>query len=179
MEPSTSTRALDDPEPTTWHTLDDPEPEPTTWTTEPTGADDHSTTSTSRSRPRHRVLLYSFISFVHGVLGGQVNNSTKQPTVDVSDWDSVVEAQLATANYVRAGLALVVAVIAASAAISLGNQAEFEKILGCKIALDASYCDLPGGGAYFLIGGVLTLICGTCATVFSSKANKHRKRAGG
>ena len=105
-----------------------------------------------------------------------MNNSTKPPTVDVSDWDSLVEAQLATANYVRAGLALVVAVIAASAAISLGNQAEFEKILRCN---DASYCTATGGGAYFLIGGVLTLIWGTYATVFSSKANKHRKRAGG
>lgn len=101
------------------------------------------------------------------------SNSTKG--IEVSDWDSLVAAQLATANYVRAGLALFVAAMVSTSFVALGNQAEFQKLLQCSGEL---FCAASGGAPFYWIGAIASGIAIIAAIIFSAKGTRHRRNAG-
>lgn len=90
--------------------------------------------------------------------------------------ERLVEAQLATVDYLRAALALFATVVVSSAAVTLGAQADFRQFVACS---GSAICvgGGNGGGPYYAVGGVLALVALAFALVFASQGATHRKRA--
>lgn len=95
--------------------------------------------------------------------------------------ERLVQAQLASAYYLRSVLMLIAAVLAGSAGVSLGNQAEFEKILKCAGSTSAysSACYGSGGGFFYVVGGALSLLFIVIALVAAVQGSGFIKRARG
>lgn len=105
-----------------------------------------------------------------------VRRGAQSPSA-VGNLDSrLLAAQLAAVDYIRAGLTLVLLVISTSAAVTLGNQAEFRKSLICGQRIET--CDESGGMLFYILGTVISILLLISYFVISSKAASHRQRAG-
>lgn len=90
--------------------------------------------------------------------------------------ERLVQAQLASAHYLRSVLMLIAAVLVGSAGVSLGNQAEFEKLLKCS---GTTYCYGSGGGVFYALGAVLALLFIVLGIVAAVKGHACINRARG
>lgn len=98
--------------------------------------------------------------------------SVGQPSAN--EGTRLLEAQLATVDYIRSGLLLLIAVIISSTFFTLGNQAQVQRALACG---GSSSCSESGGTLYFVFGGLLASAAMVASVVYWFMGDSHRKVA--
>lgn len=96
--------------------------------------------------------------------------------VEVADWGSLIEAQLASVEYLRAGLTLVIGMLIAGGLLDLGIQADQARLLSC---LGVDYCYVSGGTVWYVLSVGVAIVTGVVVGSIRGAANRHRKNAGG